>query len=199
MSDYVYRFRSTYALLNGFHELENQEIYFASPPELNDPLEGFKDIFWKGDAIVWENLIRHYLLCLMQSVLAALEHASDNGPASETLSVLLTEEALQPTAREIFRSICKTVFTDVELADLPALLAAWESPIRRTELLSLLWLIHFHLLKAVCQAISPQGHVNSIDEYLRTRQELPLRLPQSFAALNKWIANGSTQERLRIR
>jgi hypothetical protein len=34
-------------------------------PELNDPLEGFKDLFWKGDVIVWKNLLRHYLLCFM--------------------------------------------------------------------------------------------------------------------------------------
>jgi hypothetical protein len=185
MSDYVYRFRSTYALLNGFHELENQEIYFASPEELNDPLEGFKDIFWRGDVIVWENLIRHYLLCLMQSVLVAVEHAPDNAAASEDLPILLTEEALQPATIEIFRSICAKVFTDFELADLPALLAGRESSIRRTELLSLLWLIHYRLLKAVCQVISPQQPLNSIDAYLRTRQEAPLRLPQSFAALNQ--------------
>lgn len=64
----IYRFRPTKALLGGHHELENQEIYFASLPELNDPLEGFKDLFWRGDAIVWKNLFRHYLLCFMQVV-----------------------------------------------------------------------------------------------------------------------------------
>lgn len=30
-------------------ELEKQEIYFASPSELSDPMEGFSNIVFKGD------------------------------------------------------------------------------------------------------------------------------------------------------
>jgi hypothetical protein len=30
-------------------ELEKQEIYCASLAELNDPMEGFKDLIWSGD------------------------------------------------------------------------------------------------------------------------------------------------------
>ena len=59
----LYRFRSIERLLDQ-GELKNQEIYFARPDELNDPMEGFRDIFWRGDEIVWRNLFRHYLLCV---------------------------------------------------------------------------------------------------------------------------------------
>ncbi|WP_165909728.1 DUF2971 domain-containing protein [Variovorax guangxiensis] len=60
---FLYRFRPLKRLLeNG--ELEKQEIYFAAPSQLNDPMEGFRDLFWKGDRIVWENLFKHYLRCL---------------------------------------------------------------------------------------------------------------------------------------
>jgi hypothetical protein len=66
MPEYLYRFRSIEKLLNEpYQEVESQEIYFSRPDELNDPLEGFKDIFWRGDHIVWRNLFRHYLLNLM--------------------------------------------------------------------------------------------------------------------------------------
>jgi hypothetical protein len=27
-------------------------------------MEGFRDIYWNGDIIVWRNLFKHYLLCL---------------------------------------------------------------------------------------------------------------------------------------
>jgi hypothetical protein len=27
-------------------------------------MEGFRDIYWHGDEIAWNNLIRHYLICL---------------------------------------------------------------------------------------------------------------------------------------
>jgi hypothetical protein len=64
-----YRFRSVDALLGERAELDSQEIYFASPAELNDPMEGFKDLYWQGDEIVWRNLIRHYALCLLNTVM----------------------------------------------------------------------------------------------------------------------------------
>jgi hypothetical protein len=51
MADHLYRFRSIRALVDEFHELENQQIYFSPPSQLNDPLEDFKDIVWIGDHI----------------------------------------------------------------------------------------------------------------------------------------------------
>lgn len=68
MSDYIYRFRTIKSLL-GFSELQNQSIYFASPGDLNDPLEDSKDIFWEGDEILWSNLLKNYLLCLQHCYL----------------------------------------------------------------------------------------------------------------------------------
>ena len=68
MSEF-YRFRSTDALLGKFQELEKQTIYFASPEELNDPMEGLRDIVWDGDKIVWTNFFKHYIFCLNRSCL----------------------------------------------------------------------------------------------------------------------------------
>jgi hypothetical protein len=44
MLAHLYRFRSTKQLLDGFSELETQQIYFAPPEDLNDPIEPFKDL-----------------------------------------------------------------------------------------------------------------------------------------------------------
>ena len=62
-----FRFRSTDALLGKHKELEKQTIYFASPEELNDPMEGLRDIVWNGDKIVWTNFFKHYVFCLNRS------------------------------------------------------------------------------------------------------------------------------------
>src|ERR1700730_2478613 len=67
MIPHLYRFRPVDALLGTREELAKQEIYFAPPEKLNDPMEGYKDVFWSGDLIVWRNLLRHYLLCLLQT------------------------------------------------------------------------------------------------------------------------------------
>ena len=63
----IMRYRSIKNLLGEHKELEAQTIYFAGPDELNDPMEGFQDVFWEGDYVLWKNLIRHYVLCLLMS------------------------------------------------------------------------------------------------------------------------------------
>ena len=65
----IYRFRSMECLLDKHQELEKQTIYFASPDELNDPMEGFRDIVWRGDKIVWTNFFKHYIFCMHESYL----------------------------------------------------------------------------------------------------------------------------------
>src|ERR1700693_1293937 len=67
MTGHFYRYRPIRAVLDEFHELENQEIYFSTTGELNDPMEGFKYLFWSGDEIVWRNFLKHYILCVLQT------------------------------------------------------------------------------------------------------------------------------------
>jgi hypothetical protein len=67
MPDHLYRFRSLDALLGDREELQRGEIYFAAPEQLNDPMEGFLHVVWRGDAILWRNFLRHYALCLVQA------------------------------------------------------------------------------------------------------------------------------------
>lgn len=73
MERHLYRFRTADRLLGKDStnsepavpgELEMLEIYFAPPEQLNDPLEGYREVYWSGDRIVWINLFRHYLLVL---------------------------------------------------------------------------------------------------------------------------------------
>lgn len=61
MISHLYRFRPVDAVLDQYEELAKQEIYFSPPEELNDPMEGYKDVFWCGDRIVWRNLLPRLL------------------------------------------------------------------------------------------------------------------------------------------
>ena len=63
----VYRFRTIERILGKSQELEKQYIYFASQEQLNDPMEGFRDIVWHGDNIVWSNFFKQYLYCLVRT------------------------------------------------------------------------------------------------------------------------------------
>ena len=57
----IYRFRDAQKLL-AYKELENSEIYFSPYDQLNDPMEGFLNVFWQGDTIAWIGLIKHFIL-----------------------------------------------------------------------------------------------------------------------------------------
>jgi hypothetical protein len=189
MEHSIYRFRNTHALLDGFQELKDQHIYFASPSELNDPLEGYKDILWKGDVIAWRNLLRHFLLCLMQAILRTLEHGPEYQVTADTLPVHMIDDDLQPEVRQLFDTICSRFFADSELALLPEMLAERNSPMPRNELLSLMWPVLFRVLPIVLTTLQPDQPIHSIDAYFRERGERPLRLKESIAAFNAMATN----------
>ena len=70
------------------------DIYFSPPEQLYDPVEGFKDIFWQGDGIVWTNLLRHYLLCLMQTTSITAMTGKDFAPDLRSTLVHQTADDL---------------------------------------------------------------------------------------------------------
>jgi hypothetical protein len=184
--EYVYRFRSMDALLGERGELEKQEIFFASRKQLNDPVEGYKDLFWKGDVIAWKNFLRHYVLCLMQTILQALENKEGHVVTPENLPIRMIPEELHPEVASIFHAICAKMLADPELSELPGLLEARVSPIRRNELLSVLFPVHFRLFTLICTSLQPDAPFHPIDAFFRERGARPLRLKESFAALNEW-------------
>lgn len=63
-----YKFRSLESIFK-YNELENQEIYFALPDELNDPMDCKPNIVFEGDSIVWLNLLRHFLINCIRNAL----------------------------------------------------------------------------------------------------------------------------------
>jgi hypothetical protein len=174
------------ALLGERAELEKQEIFFASTKQLNDPVEGYKDLFWKGDVIAWKNFLRHYVLCLMQTILQALENKEGYVVTPENLPIRMIPEELHPEVASIYHAICAKMFADPELSELPGLFEARVSPIRRNELLSVLFPVHFRLFTLVCTSLQPDAPFHPIDAFFRERGAKPLRLKESFAALNEW-------------
>jgi hypothetical protein len=97
MISHLYRYRSVKQVLDGFHELERQEIYFCPPADLNDPIEGFKDLCWLGDQIVWKNLLKHYILCLLHVGLPCFSGEPDCGRALLKTLVFAVPDELPPT------------------------------------------------------------------------------------------------------
>ena len=132
----VYRFRRIENLLGEFQELEKQSIYFASPEELNDPMEGFRDIFWQGDEIVWDNFFRNYIIWLNETYLSRkLEDGSIKlePDRASTLRIWLDP---------VVDHICSTIFEKHELDKCIAEIVRTNRIARYDEVLFYLTAIH---------------------------------------------------------
>jgi hypothetical protein len=150
----MYRFRPIFNLLDGYHELDKQEIFFAAPHQLNDPMEGFRDIFWQGDYIVWENLLKNYVDCVAHIYILTLAGVKnltiDNIPLHPYPNLKATPEqlALGYKIREKF-------FSHTFIQSLPRSLERRKQPVRRGELLSYLSYVHHYAIDAAEGQVVP--------------------------------------------
>lgn len=53
---------------------------FASREELNDPMEGYLNIYWQGDRAAWEGLFRNYVCSVYQAIEFYLLRADNRSP-----------------------------------------------------------------------------------------------------------------------
>jgi hypothetical protein len=136
MDTYLYRFRPLkYLLGEEYQELSRQTIYFASVAQLNDPMEGFKDVFWDGDLIAWRNLARHYILCLSHAVFqyCVLQEAH---PMSWDLIPLHDSrpEGLTEPERQMLDAVLAEVFARSAFTHYVERIADRIHPVRQNEL-----------------------------------------------------------------
>ena len=141
----VYRFRGTKRLLDGTSgEFEQQTIYFASPEQLNDPMEGFRDMVWRGDRIVWTNLFKHYLYCLHWAYLDVTIFGDQFAFEVDRIPVWgRWDEPLTPQMGDLFGEIWNRFCEGHRLSDLIDKIATMRHHVRYTELL--FYLDHAHL------------------------------------------------------
>ncbi|WP_295159546.1 hypothetical protein [Selenomonas sp. AE3005] len=72
----LFRYRS---FARGLQEIEEQTIYFAPREDLNDPAaEGFLNVYWQGDRIAWEGLLKNYVCSLYNAITLYLLQAEHN-------------------------------------------------------------------------------------------------------------------------
>jgi hypothetical protein len=155
---HVYRYRSAEAVLEKYEELEKQEIYFSRTNELNDPMEGFKDLFWRGDEIVWRALLKHYICCLLGMTYYALITGPDFDQAFVENLVFGTPEGL-PAApiREIYSALVKSFFDDAAVKAFLAAVVSRECPVRRNELIGYLRVLHPLIMTSVFNDLRMRG------------------------------------------
>ncbi len=155
----IYRFRSIDKLLcEPFNELAQQTIFFSAPQDLNDPVEGFRDIVWLGDRILWTNLFKHYTYCLCDTVLNVYRRGRDF--SLEDYPIQTTRRwGKPPTLQALFpfQSAWTKFRHECQLDKVAERIAAREGGIRRDELLYYLLDLHDGCMKAISETLASTG------------------------------------------
>lgn len=176
----LYRLRSMDRLIGNSQELEKQTIYFASAEELNDPMEGFRDIFWQGDRIAWTNLFRHYLYCFHKIYVhfriagEIMELRPHHIPVMSDPS-----QNAPPKAVSLFEDICGRVFQKASLNEFIAKIVSAKRKARHDEMLFYLQSLHHIALQEI-----QDSH---IDHGLASNDERRKTFPTGFKHVHKML------------
>ena len=169
----IYRFRNIESLLDKYNELEKQEIFFAHRDDLNDPMEGYRELIWQGDKIVWHNFIKHYITCLNLSII----YYRINPDVKIELSQIPIEGKPNNTREleKIENEIYEGVLDKCKLESLIESLALKDHKVRREELLFYLTHIHYIALKEIEQLHERYGMTdNSNPSYSQAKSNIEL-------------------------
>lgn len=145
----MYRFRKPRHLID-YGELENQEIFFSDLASLNDPMEGYRDFFWKGDAIIWENFFRHYILCLENIIVLTKLSEEQTNFTKDDIPVFISMDKL-PTDqyRKMIEEIYQAFFSTKGMSEYLGLLGSRSNGVNRDELYFHFRTIHMLAIDAI--------------------------------------------------
>ena len=180
MAEY-YRFRNIERLIGGeYLELEQQIIYFASPEQLNDPMEGLRDIVWHGDKVVWTNLFKNYVYCLHRTYLDAKLFGNDFKIEPEIIPVWgRWDEPETPQMSELFDDCWDRVLRKTGLDRLVDKIAETQRRARFSELLFYLNFIHRKALARIQEVHVEQGLAPEVERPQHRGTLSPLGLGDS--------------------
>jgi len=185
MKKEFYRFRRINSLIGEFEELENQSIYFAEPESLNDPMEGFRDMYWRGDFIVWRNLFRHYLLCLERLCSLLIISGEEYPITTDHMPVFSGEEDFPtPMYQELFVNITNKFFDNESITKLIESISKRTTPVRRDELFFYLRNTHSYALEIIYSEYERSGLIPERDNR-NSEADKPIRglLNQEFIGI----------------
>ncbi|WP_420590893.1 DUF2971 domain-containing protein [Bacterioplanoides sp.] len=158
MKKEYYRFRSIDNLMGNYKELESQTIYFAPPEQLNDPMEGSRDVFWEGDVIAWKKLFIHYLFCLDDFVVTLFSQDEPEDFSRACIPVAgRISESLTGSRRNIFSKACDAFLGDDDIYSFITSISKRSTPVRKDELKFYLGCIHFSALKIILDSYIDEG------------------------------------------
>jgi len=177
----VYRLRSIDKLLNEeYPELMDQLIYCAPSSDFNDPLEGQLELLFQGDSVVWENLFRHFLLCMTHQVEVATLHRAEDPEDSKKFfnrdfPIFISESDLPTDSyRNLFNSIKERFFAWDEIGALIEYLGNRKTPLYAEQILAFFSAIALAALESILHCHEEAGL--QPQDILKVLQDNPHRI-----------------------
>lgn len=175
MAKYLYRFRKFSDLKgdpdkNRESELLGSYIFFASPEKLNDPLEGHREMIWRGDHIVWKNLFAHYFLCLTHRHIECCEYIDiENVPLSVSYSYL--DKPIERSNK--IKELSEIFLSNKNVTEHLKLLSYKQREVKKEELTLHLGVLHTYAMHVIAQQLVKSGLVTSgVGIHAATPEEL---------------------------
>lgn len=142
--EYIYRYRSIDKLFE-YKELENLEIYFSKPSELNDKMEEYMNIVWKGDEIAFQCMFKHYIYSLYHLYAIASIINPDEKLDRNNLPIFLSYESLSyPEMNTLFKDIYNEFFSSPQIAQIPKIMSESQKTFNQDEIKFILQSIHLY-------------------------------------------------------
>jgi hypothetical protein len=113
-------------------------------------MEGYRDIFWRGDLIAWKNLFSHYVFCLERLSSLLLISGEDHIIDAENIPVFGSADDLPTDShKNLFRKIKDRFLENKDISALILAISKRSTPIRREELGFYCDCIHIPALKLI--------------------------------------------------
>lgn len=152
----LYRFRSN--LEYAKDELKRDYFHFSDETELNDPQEGFVKLFWKGDVVLWKNLLKHYLYTLANTV---MQVALGNDSVSDDLPIFFDEGHFSiENCKSLFEDIRADFFNQKDIKEFLDYVVKLNHLIFQAELIFYLRMIHYCALSIVIEKFKQKELLN---------------------------------------
>ena len=161
-SKHIYRYRSIDKLFE-YKELENLEIYFSKPSELNDKMEEYMNIVWKGDEIAFQCMLKHYIYSLYH--LYAIASIIDPGEKLDrsNLPIFLTYESLSyPEMNTLFKDIYSEFFNSPQIAQIPKLMSESQKNFNQDEIGFILKSVHLYAYLVINTLVKKHIYQNDL-------------------------------------
>lgn len=107
----LYRYR---AIDSAIRDIESGVFHFASKEELNDPLEGYISIYWKGDEAAWEGLFRNYICSCFNAIETYLLAQDEKVLWNETLIIDIHAFDKVPIGKS-YKEVGDTLLSDYDI------------------------------------------------------------------------------------